>query len=400
MTPPPPRSLTDVLGEFLRLQTTAGLLLVATAAIALLWANGGGAETYFGFLHAELTLGLAPLVLTKSVLHWINDGLMALFFLVVGLEIKREALQGELADWRRALLPTLAAVGGMVGPALVYLSINQGSPETLRGWAIPVATDIAFALGVLALLGNRVPVSLRVFLLALAIIDDLGAILLIAFLFTSDLSVLSLSLAAVCLAALVALNGLGVRRLWPYLLVGALLWLCVLKSGVHATLAGVALAFCIPLRDAPAAEGEAPLLRVEHALHPWVTYGIMPLFAFANAGVSLAGVTFATLLSPVPLGIIAGLFVGKLVGVTSITWLAVRLGLGALPPGVGWSQFIGLAFLTGVGFTMSLFIGTLAFPDTTYEVAVRVGVLTGSILSATCGYLWLRAASGPPAALR
>jgi NhaA family Na+:H+ antiporter len=317
---------------------------------------------------------------------------MAVFFLLVGLEINREVLDGEISSVSRAALPVLAAAGGMAVPAAFYLAANWGNPATTGGWAIPAATDIAFALGVLALLGKRAPASLKIFLLAIAIIDDLGAIVIIALFYTANLSLLALGLAVVGVAGLVVLNRSGVTRIAPYVLVGVFLWVCVLKSGVHATLAGVALAFAIPLKDGRA-NGRGPLHDLEHALHPWVAFGILPVFAFANAGVPLAGLSWNAVLEPVTLGIILGLFFGKQIGVFVTTWIAVRAGVGRLPDGAGWIHVYGVAVLTGIGFTMSLFIGELAFPAGDQSAALRVGVLGGSLLSALIGYLVLLAAS-------
>jgi len=377
--------------EFFRLEAAGGIVLVAAAALALAVANSPAFALYRALLGLPVGVHVGSFELDKPLLLWVNDALMAVFFLLVGLEIKREVLAGELASLRRAALPCIAAAGGVLGPALVYAAINWGDAVALRGWAIPAATDIAFSIGVLALLGSRVPASLRVFLLALAIIDDLAAIVIIALFYTADLSLISLGLAMAGIAALVALNLAGVRSLAPYVLVGIALWVCVLKSGVHATLAGVALGFAIPLRGAGGVDG-SPLGRLEHALHPWVTYGILPVFALANAGVPLAGLTPAGLLEPVSLGIALGLIFGKQAGVMAAAWLAVRLGLGNLPAGASWLQFYGVALLTGIGFTMSLFIGTLAFQSPEYHVALRIGVLGGSLVCALAGYLVLRAA--------
>jgi NhaA family Na+:H+ antiporter len=316
---------------------------------------------------------------------------MAVFFLFVGLEIKRELLEGELSDRRRAALPVFGAIGGMLAPAAVYLAVNAGSPATQAGWPIAVATDIAFALGVLALVRRYIAPGLRVFLLGLAIIDDLGAIILIALLFTSDISGQALTWAAACVAVLVALNRAGVRRLWPYLVVGFLLWLSVLKSGVHATLAGVVIGLSIPLGKR---DGGSPLKTLEHALQPWVVFFIMPVFALANAGASLEGVGAHTFLEPIALGIILGLFVGKQLGVFLFCWLAVRFGYAQLPSGASWRSLYGVAIITGIGFTMSLFIGALAFDPGTHDTAIRLGVLTGSALSAVVGCVWLWAARG------
>ncbi len=380
--------------EFLRLEAAAGIVLVLSAVLALVMANTFLAPFYRVFLDVPVVVQVGALVLAKPLLLWVNDGLMAIFFFLVGLEIKREVLQGELSSWSQASLPGFAAIGGMAAPALIFVLINLGDPQTLRGWAIPAATDIAFALGVLALLGSRVPAALKIFLLALAIMDDLGAIVIIAVFYTADMSLTSLGLAAVGIVILACFNIFGVMRLGPYLLVGLAVWVCVLKSGVHATLAGVAVAFFIPLR-AKTEDGESPLEHLEHALHPWVAFAILPFFAFANAGVSLEGLTFASLLAPVPLGIAAGLFIGKQIGVFGLSYGAVRLGLAKLPQGISWLQIYGLSFLTGIGFTMSLFIGTLAYDDLEHATGVRLGVLLGSLLSAVGGYLLLRFSSAP-----
>src|SRR5581483_2882668 len=356
---------------------SGGLVLLAVAVLAVIVANSPAADPYFRVLHAYVG-GL-------SVLHWINDGLMALFFLLVGLEIKRELLDGQLSTWPRRMLPGLAAAGGMAVPALIYLAVAAGDREALRGWAIPSATDIAFALGVLALLGSRVPVSLKIFLTALAIIDDLGAIAIIAAFYSADLSPLWLGLSAVALAILAVLNRAGVMRLLPYLIVGAALWFFVLRSGVHATLSGVALAFAIPLRG-EAGQGDAPLHVLEHALQPWVAFFIVPAFGLANAGVSLASVDPAAVLAPVPLGIAGGLVAGKQIGVFLTAWLTVKLRLADRPEGASFAQIYGVSLICGIGFTMSLFIGLLAFPNSPdLQDAVKIGVLCGSILSALAG---------------
>jgi Na+:H+ antiporter, NhaA family len=374
--------------EFLRLETAGGIVLAAAASAGLILANSQWSGVYTGFLDLPLSIQIGALKISKPLLLGINDGLMAIFFLVVGLEIKREILEGELSSLDRAGLPAIAAIGGMVAPAALYLACNWSDPAAAQGWAIPAATDIAFALAVLALVGRRAPASLRIFLLALAILDDLGAIVIIAIFYTTDLSPLALALAGAGLVALAALNWAGVTRLAPYVLVGLFLWVCVLKSGVHATLAGVALGLAIPLR-ASDEHGRSPLRQMEHALHPWVAYMILPLFAFANAGVSLAGLSPAILVEPVPLGIALGLFLGKQLGVMGATWGAIRLGLGRLPEDANWLQFYGMAMLTGIGFTMSLFIGGLAFEDVGYSAAVRIGVLVGSLLSGIAGFLLL-----------
>jgi len=376
----------SLIAEFLQLEAAAGLLLMAAAALALLVANSPAEPIYRAALAADIGLPGASL----SLLHWINDGLMAIFFLLVGLEIKRELLVGELSSVKRAALPGIAAIGGMLVPALIYLAFNWNTPDTLRGWAIPAATDIAFALGVLALLGSRVPTSLKIFLTALAILDDLGAILIIAVFYTAGLSLTALALAAVGLAVLVACNRFGVRHLAPYLAVGGLVWCAVLASGIHATLAGVALAFTIPLRTEGQIEERAPLQRLEHGLHPWVAYGILPVFGLANAGLSFEGLSLAAFLAPVPLGIAAGLFFGKQIGVIGASWLAVQCGWAQWPEGAHRWQIYGVALLCGIGFTMSLFIGTLAFSSDALQDQVKLGVFSGSAIAAVLGFLVLR----------
>jgi NhaA family Na+:H+ antiporter len=370
--------------NLIRSEVGAGLLLLLAALTAMVLANSSLADAYSNTLGTRLRFGLADWSLEKSLLLWINDGLMAIFFLLVGLEIKRELMDGELSDRRRAALPVAGALGGMLGPALIYAFINRDSPESLTGWPIPAATDIAFALGILALVKNHIAPGLRVFLLGVAIIDDLGAIILIALLFTADISSQALTLAAVCTGILALLNRAGVTRLWPYLIVGFVLWASVLKSGVHATLAGVVIGVMIPRKSMPT---------LEHAIHPWVIYGIMPIFALANAGASLAGVGLHTFTEPVALGIVLGLFFGKQLGVTLACWLAVRSGIAQLPTGSSWTTLHGVAIITGIGFTMSLFIGSLAFTSGQYDTAVRLGVLTGSALSALVGCTWLILAS-------
>jgi len=319
--------------------------------------------------------------------------LMAIFFLLVGLEVKREVIEGELSTPAQIVLPVVAGLGGMVVPALIYFIFNRGNGAALNGWAIPTATDIAFALGVLSLLGKRVPVSLKIFLTAVAIADDLGAIVIIALFYTAELSIAMLFLAAVAIAILIALNLQKVTRIAPYIIVGVILWVFVLKSGVHATLAGVAIAFAVPLKTT-SAQGTAPLHQLEHSLHPWVAFGVLPVFAFANAGVSFAGVTLTALAQPLPLGIALGLFAGKLCGVCGASAILIRLGLAKLPEGASWIQLIGIAALCGVGFTMSLFIGSLAFDSPDYFTPLRLGVIAGSTLSGVTGYLLLRFASG------
>ena len=372
--------------RFFQLEAASGLLLIAAAVLALVINNSPLSYLYSGLLDVPVAVQVGALNIAKPLLLWINDGLMALFFLLIGLEVKREVVDGHLSKPSQIVLPATAAIGGMVVPALIYWFINREDPAAVAGWAIPTATDIAFALGVLALLGKRVPVSLKLFLMTLAIIDDLGAIIVIALFYSGTLSSVSLLLAAACLVVLVAMNRLGVVKLGPYLVIGLILWVCVLKSGVHATLAGVALALCIPLRTRNAES--SPLLALEHALHPWVAYAILPLFAFANAGVSLAGMTLDSFTHPVPMGITVGLLLGKTVGVFGLTWVAVKLRLAALPAGAGWGQLLGVAILCGIGFTMSLFVGSLAFVpgSSDYAGMDRMGILTGSFFAAVVGY--------------
>ncbi|PTM43614.1 Na+/H+ antiporter NhaA [Bosea sp. 124] len=374
------------LGAFLKSEAAGGVLLMIAAALALIIANSPVAPLYFSLL-GQYVAGL-------SVLHWINDALMAVFFLLVGLEIKREFVEGQLSSWSRRALPGIAALGGMVAPALIYLAMTRGDSVAVDGWAIPTATDIAFALGVLALLGSRVPVSLKIFLTALAIIDDLGAVVIIALFYTKGVSLPMLGLAFACIVALVVLNRLNVTRLWAYLGIGALLWLFVLKSGVHATLAGVALALTIPIGDGSDSDEpeHSPLHTLEHLLHPYVAFLIVPIFGFANAGVSFTGMTPASALAPVPLGIALGLFIGKQIGVFGFSWVAVKAGFGAMPAKTNFLQLYGVALLCGIGFTMSLFIGALAFDSPELGKATKIGVLLGSCASALAGAVVLRLA--------
>jgi NhaA family Na+:H+ antiporter len=364
--------------RFVESEAAGGLVLMASAALGLVVANSGLAGTYTDLLHIKLA-GL-------SLLHWINDGLMALFFLLVGLEIKREILVGELDSWSRRALPFIAAVGGMTAPALIFFAVNWQTPETWRGWAIPIATDIAFALGVLSLFGSRIPGSLKVFLTSLAIMDDLGAILVIATFYASDISFAALGCAALIAALLIALNWFGIKRLLPYLLLGAALWAAMLFSGIHATLAGVVLAMTIPL-GSYGEEGEAgsPLCYLEDRLGSWVCFLVLPVFGFANAGVSLAGASMETLLAPLSLGIAAGLFFGKQSGIMLSVFVASKTGLAQLPEGASWREIYGVALLCGIGFTMSLFIGLLAFADSEREAMIKLAVLAGSLLSALAG---------------
>lgn len=362
------------------------------AALAMLVANSPLADSYFHLIHAQTGPELTPKLGPMTVHLWINDGLMAIFFLLVGLEIKREFVDGHLASWNDRLLPMIAAAGGMAVPAAVYLLIARGDPALLRGWAIPAATDIAFAIGVLALLGSRAPASLKLFLTTVAIVDDMGAVAIIALFYTASLNMTALVIGAVIWLTMLAMARLGVSRLWPYLVLAGLLWYATLLSGVHATIAGVLAAFAIPLRhtvSAPDAE-DSLLHRLEHALAKPVAFFVVPLFGFANAGVSIEGVGLDALLAPLPLGIALGLFIGKQVGIFCSVWGCVKLGLAARPRDASWLQIYGVALLCGIGFTMSLFIGGLAFADPLQSDAVKIGVLMGSILAALCGYFLLR----------
>jgi len=383
---------------FFKMEAAAGILLVIFAVIALIIANSPFYHYYDHFLHnIKFRIGFDDvkagfdIELRKSLLHWINDGFMAVFFFLVGLEIKREMKEGELSSRTRALLPAVAAVGGMVVPALIYYLINMDSPENLRGWAIPTATDIAFALGVLGLLGSRVPIQLKILLTAVAVIDDLGAILVIAIFYSDQIYIKAFYFAAVALVVLAGLNVKNVTKTTPYVLLGIVLWIAVLKSGVHATLAGVIVALFIPMRDKNT--GISPCKNLEHALHPWVSYGILPLFAFANAGVPFHNMGFHSFMDPVTLGIILGLVVGKQIGIFSTLWLAIKTGLSPKPDGVTWVQLYAVSILCGIGFTMSLFIGGLAFASIEQQASIRLGVLVGSLISAVFGYVLLRAAS-------
>jgi NhaA family Na+:H+ antiporter len=390
MTPRPHHPPPSALRKLLTHEASGGLILIASAAAAMAIANSGAAGVY------DATL--ATKVLGLSVLHWINDALMALFFVMVGLEIKRELLDGHLSRWSHRILPGVAALGGMVAPTLVYLAFNAPPAETARGWGIPAATDIAFSLAVLALAGSRVPVQVKVLLTALAIVDDLGAIVIIALFYGTDLSLPMLGGAAAVFAALIALNRLGVMRLAVYIPVGLLLWYFVLNSGVHATVAGVLFALTVPLQPSPGHPDDAhsPLHNLENAIQPWVAFLVMPVFGFANAGVSLGGVGFAYLLQPVTLGCMLGLFVGKQIGVFGSVWLAVKLGLAKRPAGTTWAHLYGMALLCGIGFTMSLFIGLLAFGEARpWKDQTKVGVLLGSLLSAITGWAVLRFSASP-----
>ena len=375
---------------FFQLEAASGLILLIAAIIALVVSNSNFSELYFNSLEYYLFIGINNFGLKLSVHHWINDLLMAIFFFFVTLEIKREFIQGELSNIKKAMLPIIAAVGGMVVPALFYVFINLENSQTLNGWAIPSATDIAFSLGILSLLGSRVPISLKIFLTALAIIDDLGAILIIAFFYSGDLSISYLSLILISYIFLLILNKLGVKKFIPYLIVGIFMWFFTYKSGIHATIAGVLLASTIPHRIKD--KDFSLLIKIEHSISPYVAFMIMPLFAFANAGVSLEGLTLSSLMMPVPLGILLGLFVGKQLGVMCFSFLAVKFGVAQMPDNSNWLSLYGVSILTGIGFTMSLFVGNLAFANNIqYIDGVKIGVLAGSLLSTICGYFLLLA---------
>ena len=379
------KQITNSFKWFFKLEAASGLVLLFSAIIALMISNSNYADLYFDTLNQYLFLGINNIGLKLSVLHWINDALMAIFFFFVTLEIKREFIQGELSNIKQAMLPIIGAVGGMVVPALIYVIINLDDPATLNGWAIPSATDIAFSLGVLSLLGSRVPLSLKVFLTALAIIDDLGAILIIAIFYSGDLSIKYLSLMMVSFIVLLILNKFNIKRFLPYLIVGILLWDFTHNSGIHATIAGVLLAMSIPHRKKE--KDFSLLLKLEHGISPYVAFGIMPLFAFANAGVSLEGLSFSSLLDKVPLGIVLGLFVGKQLGVFVFSYISIKLKFAQMPSNTNWYNFYGVGVLTGIGFTMSLFVGNLAFAENIqYIDGVKIGVLTGSLLSTLFGY--------------
>jgi NhaA family Na+:H+ antiporter len=381
--------------EFIRLETSGGIILMIAAVLAMIIANSPLATAYDAILGTYIKVGIGSFEIAKPAILWINDGLMAIFFFLVGLEIKREVLAGELSSFDKAILPIMAAIGGMAVPGLIYAIINWGTPENLNGWAIPTATDIAFALGILALIGSRAPVALKIFLLAIAIIDDLGAIVIIAVFYTSQLSINALTISILGFAVAIVLNRMGIQRTAPYLLVGIVMWVFVLKSGVHATLAGVLIALTIPLKSKN--EDEALLYKMEHGLHPWVAFLILPIFAFANAGVNFTGIGIDDLLQPLTLGIAVGLFLGKQIGVFLATWIGVKSGIARLPENVTWRHVYGVACLTGVGFTMSLFIGSLAFDAADEMNAVRLGVVLGSVLSGLFGFVLLKSAAPKPA---
>ena len=381
------RYLSSPFNWFFKLEAASGLLLLISAVIALIISNSNYADTYFTSLNQYFFIGINNFGLKLSILHWINDALMAAFFFFVTLEIKREFIQGELSNKKQALLPIIAAIGGMLVPALIYVFININNPETLKGWAIPTATDIAFSLGILSLLGSRVPISLKVFLTALAIIDDLGAIIIIAFFYSGDLSIKYLVLMLIIFILLITLNKFNIKNILPYLILGLLLWFFTHESGIHATISGVLLATVIPHRQKE--HDFSLLVKTEHAISPYVAFGILPIFAFANAGVSLQGLTFSSLLSAIPFGILMGLFVGKQIGVVLFSYVAIKLGYAQMPKS-SWLSFYGVAILTGIGFTMSLFVGNLAFADNPeFMDGVKIGVLSGSLLSTIFGYFIL-----------
>lgn len=380
----------NALRHFLKFESTAGVLLVAATVLALLVSNSPLAGAYERFLAIPIVVALGDLSVAKPLLLWINDGLMAIFFLLIGLEVKREVLEGQLNSREQLILPAAAGLGGFVVPVLLFATMNRGDPAAISGWAIPAATDIAFALGVLSVLGSRAPLSLKVFLTTIAIFDDIAAIVVIAIFYTSDLSLLSLMLGLLGTAILIFFNLAGVTRIAPYIIVGVFIWVCVLKSGVHATLAGFAVALALPVRTPD--PDWSPLKHLEHSLHPWVAFAILPIFAFANAGISFFGISSDVILGTVSIGIAAGLFFGKQAGVFAVVWAMVKLGFARLPDGATWLSVYGIAVLTGIGFTMSFFIGSLAYPsdDVALMAATRVGVLAGSLLSAVVGYTILR----------
>ncbi len=375
--------------HFLKMESAGGIILMFAAILAMICANSGLAEYYNSFLHSHFAITFDGVGLDKSIGHWINDGLMVIFFLLVGLEIKREVLEGELSSINQALLPAFAAAGGVVVPALIYLYFNNGDPVAAHGWAIPAATDIAFALGVLALFGKRVPISLKIFLTAVAVIDDLAAIIIIALFYTSNLSIQALLVGLLCVVILFFLNRKGSQRASLFILLGFILWVAVLKSGVHATLAGVVLGFMIPHKGGGSHVEHSMLRHWEHGLHKWVAFAILPLFAFANAGIDFSGISLESLSEPITLGIALGLFAGKQIGIFASAWILIKLGFTRLPAGSTWKQFYGVCMLCGIGFTMSLFIGILAFETNEQEMETRLGVILGSLLSGVVGYIFM-----------
>lgn len=381
------KAIAPMLRDFLQKESAGGIVLICAAVLAMIVANSPMSGAYLAGLDIPVVAGIGSFVIDKPLLLWINDGLMAVFFFLVGLEVKREVLDGQLSSWNKASLPLVAAIGGMALPALVFVGINSGSPQNMAGWAIPAATDIAFALGILALLGPRVPVALKALLLAVAVIDDIGAITVIALFYSGSIDMTMLGSGAIVLLVLGLVGRMRVASSIPYVLLSILLWVFILKSGVHATLAGVAAALCVPMQ----ARGDArPLERMEHALHPWVAFLVIPIFGFANAGVTLAGIRPASLLDPLPLGIALGLLVGKQLGIFGFAWIAVKAGIASLPESVTWRQIHGLSLLAAIGFTMSLFIGNLAFAEPAQVDAVKLGVLSGSTIAAIVGYALIR----------
>jgi len=387
--------LTHNIKDFIKKDSSSGIILIVVTILALILQNSALSHLYTGFLHTPVEVRFGALHIAKPLLLWVNDGLMAIFFFVIGLEVKREVMEGHLSSLSQITLPGIAAIGGMLVPALVFIAFNNGAAFEMNGWAIPTATDIAFALGILSLLGNRVPVSLKIFLMALAIIDDLGAIVIIALFYTSELSTMSISIAGAALLVLFIMNRMNVAKQAAYILVGIILWVSVLKSGVHATLAGVALAFMIPLHSKD--ENGKPFSmahHMEHSLHAWVAFFILPLFAFVNAGVDLRGISLEEMGGMVPLGIMAGLFIGKQVGVFGFSWIAIKLGIASLPKDATWKTLYGVAVLTGIGFTMSLFVDTLAYNDTKmFHFADKLAILLGSLFSGLMGYFVLKMAT-------
>ena len=385
--------------EFIQKESSAGIVLIVMTILALLLENSSLSTIYNSFLHTHVEVRFGNLQIAKPLLLWVNDGLMAIFFFLIGLEVKREVLEGHLSSLSQIALPGIAAIGGMVVPALVFIAFNQGESFAMNGWAIPTATDIAFALGILSLLGNRVPISLKLFLMTLAIIDDLGAIIIIALFYTTSLSTISIVISLISLVVLFIMNKMGVTKKAAYILVGIILWVSVLKSGVHATLAGVALAFMIPLNSEDRNGKKFSMSKeLEHDLHYWVAFFILPLFAFVNAGVDLRGISIEDMTGTVPMGIMFGLFIGKQVGVFGFSWLAIKFGIACLPKDSNFIQLYGLAILTGIGFTMSLFVDSLAYDDTQiYHYADKLAILSGSILSGLIGYIVLRISKKHPA---
>lgn len=387
--------MTQFLKEFIQKESSAGILLIFVTILALFLQNSFFTEFYTTFLHTHVEIRFGELQIAKPLLLWVNDGLMAVFFFLIGLEVKREVMEGHLSSLKQITLPGIAAVGGMVVPALVFMAFNKGESFAMNGWAIPTATDIAFALGILSLLGPRVPVSLKIFLMALAIIDDLGAIVIIALFYTSELSTLSITISAISLVILFIMNRMDIAIKSAYILVGIVLWVSVLKSGVHATLAGVALAFMIPLASKDKKGNSFSMSKeMEHDLHYWVAFMILPLFAFVNAGVDLKGISPGEMTGSVPLGIMLGLFIGKQVGVFGFSWLAIKMGIASLPKDSTWILLYGVSVLTGIGFTMSLFVDTLAYDDTKiYHYADKLAILLGSLFSGLLGYFVLKMAT-------